>query len=938
MRSKLYWTIFNNQTDLYSKPRSGSLDDLLKDLEPFGEEKVGKKITFATFKNPKGKKKSNIKHLHGIILDFDEASTEEMEDLLHEDRLPFFWIAHNSFRDDPEKVRKFRLLIPLVQIIEALDYEILWDFLSSYIGKPRADRQARPASTLFNTRRTSSKMNWVRVSKCENLLDPLNLPGGVFLPYLVEDYKEKKRKEAEQRAVEREKIRSQLDAEPSRDAKEKYAKDALNRACDEIAQLKPGNRNHLINKEAFKIGTLVAAGVLRFEDAEISLISAAIKSGHDEEASAATVQSGLRAGNKPEKARDLSTIGIKKIGSKFSLPPETVEEIPEPPENLLTEPSQEIEKEEPEEEEVVPDPPQEMEEEEVFEYFGSREAYFELREDGVYWIHFPKNSKSAQETKICSWLKVTAETRDIYSRNWGRLLEFTDRDGKLHKWAMPMEHMANDGTEYRRILLNLGLVISGENTARSKLNKYIMDATPGKKCVCTQKTGWFQEKFVLPERVIGQSDEDVNQVLFQSMNPSSVFNESGTLQEWKKNVGSLCVGNSRLVLSVCIGLASALLDVMKMDSGGFHFRGGSSTGKSTALRVAASVFGTPYYIRQWRATDNALEGIAAQQNDALLILDEIGQVSPALAGNIAYMLANGCSKARATKYGGSTREQLNWRLFFLSSGEIGLSEHMNSQNIKAQAGMELRLLEIPADAGAGLGMFENLHHCDSGAEFADTLKTQADKYYGCLFPAWLEKLVENYSTLYKTVFESKKAFSKFVEIEERTGQVERTLDRFALAAVAGELATQWGLTGWEPMEATKAAARCFQDWMDFRGTTGNLEEMQVIEKTRMFFQLHGASRFQSWGLTEGETIINRAGFRRITHENETEFYVFPEVFKNEICKGFSSRFAAKVLMDKGMLNSNTNAATSSIKLPGSKKTSRCYHFNIGAITEDEHDR
>jgi putative DNA primase/helicase len=112
-----------------------------------------------------------------------------------------------------------------------------------------------------------------------------------------------------------------------------------------------------------------------------------------------------------------------------------------------------------------------------------------------------------------------------------------------------------------------------------------------------------------------------------------------------------------------------------VESGGFHFRGDSSSGKTTALKVAASVYGGASYLQRWRTTDNALEAIAAQHCDGLLILDELAQVDPKTAGECAYMLANEQSKARATRTG-TPRARLSWRLLFLSAGELGLADHM----------------------------------------------------------------------------------------------------------------------------------------------------------------------------------------------------------------------------------------------------------------------
>jgi len=64
------------------------------------------------------------------------------------------------------------------------------------------------------------------------------------------------------------------------------------------------------------------------------------------------------------------------------------------------------------------------------------------------------------------------------------------------------------------------------------------------------------------------------------------------------------------------------------EGGGLHLLGRSSTGKTTALRLAASVWGrgeTPGFVRAWRATTNGLEGAAAGATDTVLILHELGQ-------------------------------------------------------------------------------------------------------------------------------------------------------------------------------------------------------------------------------------------------------------------------------------------------------------------------
>ncbi|HOJ23186.1 MAG TPA: DUF927 domain-containing protein, partial [Armatimonadota bacterium] len=101
--------------------------------------------------------------------------------------------------------------------------------------------------------------------------------------------------------------------------------------------------------------------------------------------------------------------------------------------------------------------------------------------------------------------------------------------------------------------------------------------------------------------------------------------------------GALVSG--KMLAAVLLGLASMLLEFSGIESGGINLKGSSSTGKTTALAAAASLFGGPSYVNRWRATSNGLESLAALHNDTLLILDELAQVDPREAGEIALISA-----------------------------------------------------------------------------------------------------------------------------------------------------------------------------------------------------------------------------------------------------------------------------------------------------------
>ena len=556
---------------------------------------------------------------------------------------------------------------------------------------------------------------------------------------------------------------------------------------------------------------------------------------------------------------------------------------------------------------------------------------FEVSEKGVFFVSL---NKQGEETKqwICSQLAVIAQTRDAKSGEWGRLLEWLDNDQTLHQWAMPMSLLQGDGSDVRRELARLGLSIAPGKKSRDLLSVYLDIYPVQARARCVERLGWHGAVYVTPSECIGQQDETV---VFQNTNAvEPAFSVLGTADQWRDSIGHLAAGNARLVFTLSIAFAGPLAELADEDSGGFHLRGGSSSGKTTALRAAASVWGDPRtYPRLWRATANGLEGLAALHNDGLLILDELSQIDPREAGEAAYMLANGQGKARASR-NGTARASARWRLLFLSAGEESLSALMARAGRKVNAGQEVRLADIEADAGEGMGVFETLHDHTNPAALALALKDAAANYHGAVGAAWLRRIVAERSNLPGTITDSIRQFVAEVVPQGAAGQVERVARRFGLAAVAGELATHYELTGWEESEADHAAKQCFNAWLEGFGGTGNREERAMLEQVRAFFEAHGASRFTSWGDPNDPNTRDRAGFSKALSEDKTQYFVFPEAFKREVCKGYDAKAVAAALLKAGWLEPGSKGrATQTLRLPGMGPT-RCYVLN-GRMWEDQ---
>lgn len=566
-------------------------------------------------------------------------------------------------------------------------------------------------------------------------------------------------------------------------------------------------------------------------------------------------------------------------------------------------------------------------------YAGGR---FDVSSNGVYFTGPPdKNGNEPAPKWISSPLYVVAKTRDAKSGEWGRLLEWHDDDDVKHQWAMPIALLQGEGVDVRQELARLGLRIAPGKGARDLLAAYLQIWEVRDRARCVDRLGWHGAVFVTPSEAIGA---DAETVVFQ--NASAVepaLSESGTAEEWREAVAALAASNSRLVFALSVAFAGPLAEIAGEDGGGFHLRGASSSGKSTALKLAASVWGNPNaYPRLWRSTANGLEGLAALHNDGLLILDELSQMDPKEAGEAAYLLANGQGKARASRTG-AARNSPRWRLLFLSAGEESLSSLMARAGRKTNAGQEIRMADIEADAGKTMGIFETLHGFATPAALALGLKDAATRYHGAVGTRWLRHVVADRGSFAERISDGIACFVESCVPRGAAGQVVRVARRFALAAVAGELASGYGLTGWANGEATAAAGTCFSAWLDAFGGCGNREERALMVQVRGFFEAHGASRFEDIAYAgKDRRVIARAGFYRAIGEDDDtrEYLVLPEAFSHELCKGFDVKMAARTLMEADWLIPGSDGRpTQKPRIPGMGPT-RVYVFSPAMWGED----
>jgi putative DNA primase/helicase len=499
---------------------------------------------------------------------------------------------------------------------------------------------------------------------------------------------------------------------------------------------------------------------------------------------------------------------------------------------------------------------------------------------------------------VCSPLHVDAVTTDAHSSNYGRLLRFRTTLGKWRTWAMPMELLRGDGSDLRGELLAMGVEIDPQG--RNLLAMYLQDRAPSRRIQCALQTGWSgtdYRAFVLPDEVIGPKAASV---AYQSGDRGQdEYTQAGTLVGWKTGIAAIAVGNPLLMLAISAAFAGPVLARCNAESGGVHLVGDSSTGKTAAIEAACSVWGGPNFKRSWRATGNGMEGVAALFNDSLLTLDEISECDPREVGAIVYSLGNGRGKQRASRTG-AARAVARWRCSVLSSGERTIGTTMAEGGHRLKAGQSVRLLDVPAQRK--YGAWDDLHQHDSGAALSDALKGEAARHYGHAGRAFLEKLTRDHNTGFTDALDKIKARPQF-QAPQGEGQAKRAAGRFALMALAGELATEYGVTGWSEGQAIEAAAVAFKLWLALRGKgRGNLERDQVVERITGFIERHGDSRFSDVDSDDDQRasmVRDRAGWWK--DKAGVRAFLFTADGMREALTGFDFNRALDALQEAGAI-------------------------------------
>lgn len=387
-----------------------------------------------------------------------------------------------------------------------------------------------------------------------------------------------------------------------------------------------------------------------------------------------------------------------------------------------------------------------------------------LRGESIYSV----DPKTQKEEFVCAAVKVEMVFRHIET---GKI------DLQLLYWCYD---------KWERLKLNRGkltknelpfLLDSGLDVAGYKLKPALSFIDQHEKLHKPQyyhdKLGWaiFEKQLVYKhQNVIGPKKT------FSNYKGNFLIEPYGDVQKWRAIIKQWVVGHTPLELMLAAGFSAVLVGLLNVskkadvDSLIFHLAGNSTTGKTTAVMVAVSAFGSPSMknglLQSYNGTKNAMIGMLTGNYGTPIVFDEssMNRMNKQALSGLLYEIAQNMERARMDK-DANVKEIDTWATSVFSTGE-----HTMVGNSNANEGIRARVFE-----------FVNVEWTKD-AVASDQLKEMLLNNYGNAAPYFIRYLQKvGLENIYKKWEEYKKQLSKDMppsKFKDRIG------NKFALVLTA----------------------------------------------------------------------------------------------------------------------------------------------------------
>jgi len=249
----------------------------------------------------------------------------------------------------------------------------------------------------------------------------------------------------------------------------------------------------------------------------------------------------------------------------------------------------------------------------------------------------------------------------------------------------------------------------------------------------TRVNGWKKNRkvYVNGKSTFGEGGWHVDESVLAIKRRSQ---RAGKVEDWIAAVDQE-ITTPALRAALGVSLAGPFIEFLQLTPFILHIYGNSSCGKSTAGRVAASVWSSPSAKRNglfqlWKNSLGGFEILASSADGACLVLDELGTFNGTSQqfADLVHLLTGMSGKVTMTQHR-NERESNSWAITGVSTGEISMKARIGDH---LQGGQMVRMIDLDV----------NPDEVTIDAAHADRVRRKFTASYGIAGDVWVKHLVD----------------------------------------------------------------------------------------------------------------------------------------------------------------------------------------------------
>jgi hypothetical protein len=459
-------------------------------------------------------------------------------------------------------------------------------------------------------------------------------------------------------------------------------------------------------------------------------------------------------------------------------------------------------------------------------------------------------------------VKPVAFLVDEVSRKHKLLFRMTPKNGPCFYFAVD----AADASKYHLLtdtLRNYGLPLPREKDKADAWLKENISKVLGKlpERLLVHRTGWTEDlQFVMNNKTFGKSDRRAFHVNRLTADVNTVNPKDAALEDWLASLAELTKHSCITIFCTALSFSGPVLRWLLSgpDLPLFNLMGESTSGKTTVMMLATTVFGgvaKEEDLVNFDHTGRHLEETLGGSNELFQAIDEEGTAASTAYSKdsalklFAMIVAGGRGRGRSVAVK-STLPQMTWKCGVLTTSNVVVSGVNGIRTTKSPA--SVRWIELPIRKSSSGGVFD---HPGSSLSKKQRMQHLSTALKGCMSnrgaagEAWLKILMEK-KQRERIVADCIGARNRFFDLHQLalTETQMRILNKFSVIFALASVLPDLKLVPWSKEEGEEAVTyvyECFvlhhnEEYIDKISLLVSLQKL--IDDPRRFPPLEKARR------------------------------------------------------------------------------------------------